>query len=227
MHRSLALLLCSLLAAFAAFAAPAPVYKPDRTRWLGLSGWDKPTDPRGGSRFAQAGEKLTITVPSDRHHGHDHDRHLTNAPRLLRGVRGDFDVRVRVGGRFLPASQSTRRVAGLVLAGGEDTCYLERSTWEEFGVLTHQFWGTFYRPGSRLSQRMKADPRRAEGYMRMERLGEQLTLMASEDGFEWYTVECKELAGLPPEVKVGVFAAAADNGPFEAAFDQFSLTPLK
>ena len=38
MYRSLALLLCSLLAAFAALAAPAPVYKPDRTRWLGMEG---------------------------------------------------------------------------------------------------------------------------------------------------------------------------------------------
>ena len=57
MHRIAALLLCSSLAAVV-WAAPAPVYKPDRTRWLGMDGWDAPLDRHRDCRFGRDRDKL-------------------------------------------------------------------------------------------------------------------------------------------------------------------------
>ena len=59
MHRLAALLLCSLVVAFAALAAPAPVYKPDRTRWLGMAGWDRPACE--GAGCTRHGHRLAVS----------------------------------------------------------------------------------------------------------------------------------------------------------------------
>jgi hypothetical protein len=65
MHRPVASLLCAAVAC-AAFAAPAPVYRPKASR-VWFTGWDKPVDLTGDCRFHRDGEVLTIAVRGRSH----------------------------------------------------------------------------------------------------------------------------------------------------------------
>lgn len=79
--------MAALLLVSAALAAPAP----DPFR----SGWGNPVDPSRDCKISRNGGVLTIELPGT---DHDYDpirKHL-NAPRIVRDIEGDFDLRVRV-----------------------------------------------------------------------------------------------------------------------------------
>src|SRR4051794_38359637 len=117
MLRQAALLLCAAIA-FAVSAAPAPVFKPDRTRWLGLDGWDKPVDPAGDCRFDRDRGKLTMTVRGQER-DYEPNGVVLYAIRLMRDVDGDFVAVVRVGGNYCPAMGRVKG-AGLLMLAGEN-----------------------------------------------------------------------------------------------------------
>ncbi len=109
------------LAVCAAVAAPMPPRKPFET------GWEKPVDPDGDCKFIRDKDALTIEVPST-DHALGIELNLMNAPRLLRDVKGDFIVELRVSGEFQPSNVATTNSgippfvgAGLLLMNGERT----------------------------------------------------------------------------------------------------------
>src|SRR4051794_29077562 len=95
----LRVILCSLLVAVAAVAAPAPVY---RASGVWVEGWAEPVDPLGDSRFDRDSKTLSVTVRGKKEgSGRGYlGRDLPYAARLLRDVDGDFSAQVRVGGDF-------------------------------------------------------------------------------------------------------------------------------
>src|SRR5262245_39546641 len=69
----------------------------------------------------------------------------------------------------------------------------------------------------------------AHRYLRLERRGQDLGMMVSQDGQEWQWVLKEKWffwPWLPRKVQVGVFAEATAECTFQAVFDRFKLTPL-
>jgi regulation of enolase protein 1 (concanavalin A-like superfamily) len=203
MHRLAALLLCSSLAAVVAWAAPAPVYKADRTRWLGMDGWDAPIDRHGDCRFGRDRDKLVLTVPTGKARPHDVTgrRRRRDAPYLARPVEGDFAVRVRVAGQFGPPGGGCRG-AGLLLMDGEESWLLLR--WAGVGKnrAEHSFDG--YCAAWRCSYLGKYQVKKS--YLRLVRRGDRVSMHASEDGVDWVDLEEQKDCNLPRRLKVGVIA---------------------
>jgi hypothetical protein len=99
-----------VLAALSAVALAAPAPKPS----VWKAGWDRPVDLCRDCRFDYDGDRLTITVPG-KNHGLEVAENRLNAPHLLREVRGDFVVQVRVRGTFAPNGDEGYHRAGLLL----------------------------------------------------------------------------------------------------------------
>jgi Protein of unknown function (DUF1349) len=217
-----------LLCVAAAFAAPAPVYKPKSSR-VWFTGWDKPVDPTGGCRFLREGGVLTIAVRGKPPATEDGAKN-PDPPRLLRDVAGDFDMVVRVGGDFDQAGLAGKvgeraRRAGVRVAVGRTTLEVGISALSGVRGPTLLFRGDLPDGGWMRGER-PGGLRGWRAYFRVSRRGGVVEIHRSEDGREWTREGVLEV-GPTREVKVGVFAEATAGGTFEAVFDQFSLTPLK
>jgi regulation of enolase protein 1 (concanavalin A-like superfamily) len=222
--RSVASLLCAAVAC-AAFAAPAPVYKPERTRWLGMSGWDKPIDPVGDCLFDRGGGRLTIGARP----GKDRSYSQKSAPHLLREVEGDFVLRVRVGGEFEHDRRGGYRSAGILMVGGESYWMVQRMTYFTKSG-NHGFKAVACCEGRMNSEWLDRQGLHgsASGYVRLARKGDEVELEASEDGKTWRAVMGRHrIKGLANTLRVGVVVESRTREPFKPVFDQFSLTPLK
>jgi hypothetical protein len=212
MHRLAVLLLCSSLAAFAAWAAPAPVYKPDRTRWLGVTGWDRPACQ--GASCTRHGDRLSVSMPPP---AHGQKRSFA----LTRNAEGDFTLVVRLKLNLRHRSDEGFYRAGITLSAG--------TTSVDLGLSAH---GTAFfrlsRAGGGTGQSRSSSTMETPDFFRLTRRAGTLLAEYSYDGGHW---ECFNDAAteidLPRKVKVGVFAMATADGTCEPVFDQFSLTPLK
>lgn len=212
------------LAVCAAVAAPAPKRKPFET------GWDKPVDPDGDCKFRRNKDELTIEVPGTEH-ALGIERNQMNAPRLLRDVKGDFIVEVRVSGEFHPSKIATTNFcppffgAGLLLMTGENTYIrLERAATLRGGTYrTYTNWelrqeGRFVLPGNASVKPLEDK----ETYLRLERQGDKVLGSVSQDGKEWHTLRSIEV-NLPATIKIGVAACNTSSKPFAPHFDRFQL----
>jgi regulation of enolase protein 1 (concanavalin A-like superfamily) len=224
MNRFVAMLLVAVVVT-AVTAAPAPRPRPE-TPWL--TGWDKPID-LGGCRFERNGDNLTITVPGE---GHGLDAREV-APRLMRGVEGDFAVQVRVWGNLRPADPGSPgwRQAGLILADGSDL-KLKLTTglfrWLEVdgrGVASVR-WVPQFCLGALSSPRSVNYHDGLPVRLRLERRGGAVRMAFAPDGKGWSPLGRPQHVKLSRKVKVGVVAGSSAPGPFKAFFDQFKLTPL-
>jgi hypothetical protein len=97
MNRSLFVLMAFLMTC-TAFAAPAP----DPFR----SGWGTPVDPNRDCKISRDGGVLTIEMPGSVH-DYDPIRERFNAPRILRDIEGDFEIKVRIRIECRPSVSST------------------------------------------------------------------------------------------------------------------------
>ncbi len=227
MHRA-ALVLCALVAAAAGglLGAPVPFPRPGlRGPWV--KGWDQPVNPLGGCRFHRSGDRLTITVPGN---GHELDacEGRLNAPCLLRDVRGDFRVQVRVEGRGLgatPVGEAQR--AGILVTDGNVFLLLKGHA-DEVQVELSRYRGAF-RLGWGKTIWGQAISVEKPIYLRIERRGQDVSADYSLDGKEGTPTAMAPVphpTQLKHTVKVGVFAECTAPGTFKAVFDQWKLTPL-
>jgi hypothetical protein len=202
MHRLAVVLLGAVVAvAGGLVAAPAPFPRPSSQAGPWFDGWDRPVDPVGDCRFERRGDRLTIAVPGQGHEFNVLAGRL-NAPRLLRDVKGDFVMLVRISGDFRELDDGRYRGAGILLTDGKEFVPLGRDS------------------------RLPMDPPLKPVYFRLRLQGNKLRVAVSEDGKRW------ERGAFPltlvgwRSVKVGVYAEATAEGTFKAVFDQFKLTPL-
>jgi len=214
-----------LFVACVATAAPAPEDKPF------VAGWDKPTDPDHDCDFHVEAGKLTITVP-----GKEHDlsieRDRMNAPRVLRGVSGDFTVQVRVAGKFNPSAESDANDRVSFLGAGllmwvDDKTYirLERAalsrdevtrTYASFELRDKGEW---VRQGD--ASVLPLEDR--DTYLRLTRKGNKVAGAVSQDGSKWTELEAMTV-DLPEKLKVGVAAVSTSKKEMAPTFDRFELT---
>src|SRR4051812_8587189 len=119
--------LFSLLALSVLASAAGPANEPEtRTRSKAVEGWGEAVDPAGDCNFEVKEGRLRITVPSsDKPHDLSPELESSTAPRVLRPVKGDFTIEVKVGGEFEPGEKSTQEGrtgytgAGLVVFADE------------------------------------------------------------------------------------------------------------
>jgi hypothetical protein len=225
MHRYIVLLFFPLIVAVVVNAAPAPIPKP----WINF--WDTPIDKRGKCRFDRRGERLTIIVPGK---GHDFDVGASrlNAPRLLRGVNGDFVAQVRVGGDFGPPDVADYRPpfpvrrAGLLVAGEKLFVRFLRAIDldSKRQALIINIAGSHR--GKRHEREWVVAGPSPDGpvFLRVERRGGSIEMTHTDDGKRWSRTLGPLAVGLTGNLKVGVIAEATASGTFEPVFDHFDLT---
>ncbi len=238
MKRSLAVLLC-LLFVCAVLAAPAPpvFFKP---------GWDAPVDPDKDCKMVQKEDMLTIELP-----GKPHDilaaGKRNNAPRLLRDVKGDFrvDVRVRCD-CTLPMGDpnsspyhdlATYASGGLLILLQDDDKNVIRF---EYGHTTGEKWGPFagyITVGERgngssycyMSAHGEGWPLAGGAkhmHLRLECRANILRAYYRADGKTWVDFQRGKSTRIPEiaKPKVGLAAYSTLNERCKVYFDQFNLT---
>lgn len=232
------------LAAFAVFAqdpfnpaSPQPQAATRSEASLSHPAWGVATDPDGDITFrGQESGTLTIVVPgSDHPHDLAAETGVTNAPRVLQPVKGDFVAEVRVGGKFQPGGESTLpgrsgyNGAGLLFFVDAENCVtLARATLQFVGHEPKSYVNFEMRSGGEL-QRMGSTgdrPITSEEplFLRLERKGNQMLAAVSEDGTNWESLEAKTLPSEWPEsAKAGVVAISTSKQPFEPSFSNLKL----
>lgn len=197
-----------------------------------IEGWGKFLDPDGDcSSMMQAG-KLTIRVPGTPHDLSAELRRM-NAPRVLREVKGDFAVEVKVGGKFAPSEgtipeRTPYQGAGLLLMKDDRTYVtLVRAVLVRDGERQHyanfeqRVDGELLRFG--IPADFQIDDSR-ETVLRLERRGDKVLGSVSQEAGKWHELPPKQIK-LPEEVSVGVAAVNASADEFSPRFADFKVSP--
>jgi hypothetical protein len=226
--------ICALglvLAAYTLPATPAPAPEPFK------SGWNRPVDPDRDCKFVFRGGTVTIELP-----GSDHDlapkRGLFNAPRILRDVKGDFLMEVRVSGSFRPSVKSSAKgekpsvAAGLVMINDEKECIRL-----EYGVY-RQKEEQYKSPAFRMEAdrdiafcmhwpvpwEKDVQARNEEHiYLRLDRRGRFIYQALSPDGKNWTYQARIDDPKMSAKLKIGLAAYSTSAEPFKPCFDRFKL----
>ena len=213
--RLAAFLTCPLLVAVAAVAAPAPVYKPDRTRWLGVAGWDRPACE--GASCTRHGDRIAVSMPPPA-------PGRVRSFSLGRDAEGDFVLAIRLKVNLKQRGDKGHYWAGIAVSGGEASVSLDLSG--RRGDGDDGFASLHFSQAGSLSGRVHSGFSMSSPLtLRLSRQAGKVLAEYSRDGKGW--VRLKEgWTGieLPKKVQLSVVAgaSASDAGTFEAVFDKFS-----
>jgi len=212
--------------------------------------WGAPIDPDKVGKFTFGKGSVTIEVPAGVHLLSTQDKKKFNAPRLLRSAKGDFDVQVRVRGEFRPSPRKPYKhgnAAGalLVVGGGKSPRVLRvllhgTHNGEETGPF-HYVVGSggggptvsaFFPRDAHRVVKGRGGKEEWEGYLKVERRGDELRAYISPDGQKWSAPgegrkKGAALYKIAGDARVGVAAMSLSAEKFKVTFDQFKLTPLK
>jgi regulation of enolase protein 1 (concanavalin A-like superfamily) len=215
----------------------APVPKETDTQKLAKL-FGTPVDPLQDCKFTLDGTRLTVTAGKG-----DHDlsvqNKVLNAPRVLKEIEGDFEMRVKVSGEYPKGAKSgTERTNivfyghGLLVWDDEDNyvrlekAYVDRlngtppttyGSWELFAG------GKWVRAGTQAD--FTFDPTDT-AHLKLARKGSTFTASLSNDGKAWKELEPIE-AEMGKTLKVGVAAVHICDTPFDAVFEGYELKATK
>lgn len=208
--------------------------RPDPPKYFAT--WGLTGDPDGDCAFFEDKGSLLIHVPG-RPSPHDlaAETGVTNAPRVLQKVKGDFAVQVLVEGRFSPGTESTLsgragyNGAGLVImADPKNVVCLARAVFHHQGGGENHYANFEMRSGGSLQRiGLSGDhhlAKTAPVFLRLERRGSKVSGAVSRDGVQWDELAAKELpASWPQELEVGVAAISTSAEEFVPRFSRFEL----
>lgn len=200
-----------------------------------IKGWGTVFDPEGDARATLKDGAVELTVPGAY-------RDLwpiggrVNAPRILRPVKGDFTVHVKVASAVstagkaaladLPAGSPSSRGATLIVWHDENNfirferaCYTGTKTKK----LNHiWFYNTFDR-GKRIIERSgQVDPEGAFYLWIARKMGTFYAYYHQQGDTKWTQLETHRL-GLPDDVQVGVSMVNTTTEPFTVRFEDFKV----
>lgn len=217
------------------FAYVCPCTFGDEQKPRVIKSWGTVVDLDGDCEVVSVDGKLTINVPATCHDLNSRNGEL-NAPRVLREVEGDFDIQVKVTGKFEPGTQSTAEksvafVSGGLLLWGDDKNYvrLERNAMHYpsgekycFPPLFEIFIDGKYsgaNPKSANADYFKGD----STWLWLERKGTRLRAAVSHDGEDW--IFSKEVTReIPGKLFIGVSALNTSNQPHSVTFEDLQVT---
>jgi regulation of enolase protein 1 (concanavalin A-like superfamily) len=190
----------------------------------------EPVDPDGDCKFVLDDRVLRIRVPGGCHLLDPCSR-LTNAPRAVRDVEGDFTAQVKVR-LFMPAWPTVGTPnfhAGMVVWHDERTYYVVGRTISREGDKAQ-----VGASGAAL-----ADGRQQFGWgaggggldaetviFRAVRTGNTVKLSMCGDGQTWLEAP-PATTNFPSKLAVGVYAGHNSGTPFLAEFEDFTVTPAE
>jgi regulation of enolase protein 1 (concanavalin A-like superfamily) len=195
-----------------------------------LSGWGRVLDPSGDCEVSLDAEhdRLRITVPGTPHVLSAEDPKLPmNAPRVVRGVRGDFTAEVRVLGRLEPGKSRTTHYdpfhgAGLIVwQDPSNYLRLERAV----GLIEgrpHAYLNYELRKDGRLAMSQGIATEDHSLFLKLRRQGQEFSAWSSRDGHRWVPL-AKVDAPLSERVEVGVIAVNSSTRTLSAELERFSV----
>ena len=193
-----------------------------------ITGWGVIVDPDNDCTVKAEGKKVTVKVPGT---AHDFAGELGrwNAPRILSTVRGDFIIEVKVSGTFKPVEESTigdRRAyngAGLMLVKDDNNhVSLHRGTVYIDDKLRHYANFELRRNAELVISRYEMDLSEEDAFLRLERRGNKVYGMASQDGINWKSYDPIDV-DFPDELAAGVEVVNSSKEPFSCAFEGLSV----
>lgn len=193
-----------------------------------LPGWGTAIDPDKDCEFRPTPRALAIKVPAALHDLHP-DSGKLNAPRVMRAVRGDFAVTVKVAGDFRPDAKSTapKNVAYngagiLVWQNSDNFIRLERGAMLRGGKVGTIVAFEEREGGYRGAVHNEVFPG-GDCYLRVERKGSRIAGAISSDGSRWKTLKPIDTVW-PADLKAGLFAINTNSNPFNVSFQDFAFT---
>jgi regulation of enolase protein 1 (concanavalin A-like superfamily)/predicted Ser/Thr protein kinase len=191
--------------------------------------WGDAVDSDGDCKFEREPHenKLRIIVPG-KTHILSAEIGRVNAPRVLRDVKGDFDLSVRVEGTNHPGGKATTTVyppyhgAGLVIwQNPENYVRLEIAADVQRGKV-RPYVNFEYRNDGVLafSQGLKNED--GSNHLRLKRRGDEIHASFGPDGFRWTSFP-PLTAQLSDRLNVGVTAINSSTKPLTAEFEGFDL----
>ena len=200
------------------------------------STWGKPLNADDNCQIQVTPEQVKISIaqgPRDL----SAELNMTNAPRVMHEVTGDFTIQVRVVPDFRLKGQSTitgRPVfcsAGLLLWSSEkDYVRLERAMYVQPQQPVKDYMSFDRRKAGRWVVNRNRPPvnRSAKSWqLRLERRGDIVTGAIRGDGEEWSPPQELQIADFPEKVLIGVAVCSTSKAPIEATFDSLKFEVLE
>jgi regulation of enolase protein 1 (concanavalin A-like superfamily) len=193
-----------------------------------IEGWGKIVDPDSDCMVRAEGKKVMVKVPGT---PHDFAGELGrwNAPRILSTVRGEFIIEVKVSGTFKPVDESTiggRRSyngAGLMVVKDDNNhVSLHRGTVYIDDKIRHYANFELRRNAELVISRYEMELTEEDALLRLERRGNKVYGMASQDGVNWKSYDPIEV-DFPDELIAGVEVVNSSKEPFSCAFEGLSV----
>lgn len=201
-----------------------------------IPGWGVYTCPEGDCQFFTAPGRLLLSVPGlPKPHDLAAEIGVTNAPRVLQPVKGDFTMQVKVEGRFSPGDVSTKdgragyNGAGLVLMSDErNVICLARAVFRYQGDDERHYTNFEMRSDGEVQRLgLSGDhplEKAAPVYLRLERRGAKVRGAVSADGVTWDELPPKELPSTwPLELQAGLTAISTSTEEFNPRFSELQL----
>jgi regulation of enolase protein 1 (concanavalin A-like superfamily) len=218
-----------------ALPAQANLLRPTPIGPITFKNWGETIDPDQDCQFLFGQNNLSIAIP-----GTDHalaiERQQMNAPRLLRDIKGDFSLEVRLVGNYPTSSTTliTQRFpfhgAGLLLWQDQDNYIrLERATIFAGGKQRHYINfekranGQFAFDTEERTGKVITRSETIQGVsLRLEQRQGQVLGFYSADGQKWESVG-KFKADWTQPTQVGFVAGHNSNQRFSPTFEQLQL----
>ena len=202
----------------------------DRARRArGEDAWGNAVDPDGDCKFEldPSEDKVRIIVPGKTHILSAEIGHV-NAPRILREIKGDFDLSVRVAGTSHPGGKATTTVyspyhgAGLLIwQDQENYVRLEIASDIQYGKA-RPYVNFEYRKDGALAVSSGIKNGDGSNHLRLRRRGDEIYASFGPDGVRW-TSFSPLTAKLNDRLKVGVAAINSSTKPLTAEFEGFNV----
>jgi len=194
--------------------------------------WGVLVDPDGDCRLSldEVRHTATMEVPG-KPHVLSAELGRLNAPRTLRPVSGDFQVRAHVlrtepvGGRATTKEYPPYHGGGILLwQDPKNYVRLEIATDLYRGKSRH--YANFeYRQKSRLVSSEGQSSEAGSAYLRLERRGDAITASFSTDGARWVYFPGLSVT-LAEDLKIGLVGINTATKPLVARFEDYRVTAL-
>jgi hypothetical protein len=200
-----------------------------------LPGWGTAIDPDRDCAFFVAHDSLLMSIPGSRPHDLAADIKLTNAPRVLQSVRGDFTIQVKVEARAAPGDESTKPgrtgydgAAIVAMSDSQNVVTLARGVLQRRDKEPVTYANFEMRVAGKLQRIGRTGdhplPKAEPVFLRLERRGAKFHDAVSSDGMTWDVLESKDVpADWPKELQIGVAAISTSTEEFNPRFSKLQI----